>query len=218
MSQLRERNHESTSRSFRLGQGPKFVFPSTIEAMRRFSTQLKSVKPTSVAPQTERLLAALPYSSRKQEKPSSWMHRLFPNRVLSKLSAPDTLAKLFPPQPKFIPLESSPHASLRELHNDCVQYSSCPVCLSLHDKLPEEEWDSMQAIPGGTSRQTVGPKSRLRPSYTCPESGWPTHCSREHWEEDAKHQELIPALRQWIEDEHDAKCSRRHWEMAFPGN
>ncbi|CAB61770.1 Protein mss51 [Schizosaccharomyces pombe] len=39
--------------------------------------------------------------------------------------------------------------------------------------------------------------------YECPESGFPTHCNRTHWEQDKIHQSLIPKLRQINEDYHD---------------
>ena len=77
----------------------------------------------------------------------------------------------YPPQPEFHPLSESPHAELRATGKCATQFGSCPVCLDAKDVLPSEEWDALEAIPGGTSKREISPKSRLRPVHvrsSCP--------------------------------------------------
>lgn len=130
----------------------------------------------------------------------------------------ETMARLYPPKNIFYPLAKSPHPEIRAVARVAQEHSSCPVCLDQEDILPSTEWNDIARIPGGTSRLCAAPKSRLRPSFVCPDCGWPTHCSEEHYEQDKeRHKLFCETLRNWSIDEHDMKSGRRNWEMSFPG-
>lgn len=53
--------------------------------------------------------------------------------------------------------------------------------------------------------------------FECPDCGWPTHCSKEHWEMDEDHAKFCPRLREVNEDEHDLRSGRRMHEFELPG-
>lgn len=99
--------------------------------------------------------AALPY--RRSLVPQSEMGAL--GRLRNHLEARKTrpgrvdvekIAQFNQPKNEFYPLNKSPHSYLREMSANMVQYSSCPTCLSINDRLPEEEWNDIESIPGGT--------------------------------------------------------------------
>lgn len=107
------------------------------------------------------------------------------------------------PRQHFTALQDSPRADLRAMHDLAVRHSSCPVCLAAEDRLPSEQWDALETIPGGTGRREPSPKSRERPTFVCPDCGWPTHCSSEHHAMDReRHAPVCASLRQWTIDEH----------------
>lgn len=45
-------------------------------------------------------------------------------------------------------------------------------------------------------------------TFDSPEAGWPTHCSKEHYEQDDQHHLYAPRLREANEDEHDLRSGR----------
>ncbi|OBZ75941.1 Protein mss51 [Grifola frondosa] len=53
--------------------------------------------------------------------------------------------------------------------------------------------------------------------FECPDCGWPTHCSEEHWKEDEEHKKYCSRLREVNEDEHDLRSGRRLREFELPG-
>ncbi|KAF7793095.1 hypothetical protein EIP86_004202 [Pleurotus ostreatoroseus] len=53
--------------------------------------------------------------------------------------------------------------------------------------------------------------------FECPDCGWPTHCSEEHWKEDEEHRKYCGRLREVNEDEHDLRSGRRLREFELPG-
>ncbi|OMH79686.1 Protein MSS51, mitochondrial [Zancudomyces culisetae] len=56
-----------------------------------------------------------------------------------------------------------------------------------------------------------------RPKFECPDCGYPTHCSEEHWKKDTHHKEHVCGyLRQANEDEHDLRSGRKLVEFEFP--
>ncbi|WBW75018.1 mitochondrial cytochrome C oxidase assembly protein Mss51 [Schizosaccharomyces osmophilus] len=62
------------------------------------------------------------------------------------------------------------------------------------------------------------PISGKQVSFDCPESGFPSHCSKAHWEQDETHQALIPKLRQINEDFHDLARPNSFPQLAnLPG-
>ncbi|KAF8831708.1 hypothetical protein HHX47_DHR1000954 [Lentinula edodes] len=80
--------------------------------------------------------------------------------------------------------------------------ASCPVCASGHRHTYEHEHEK--------------PKVN-HVSFECPDCGWPTHCSEEHWKEDKEHEKYCSRLREANEDEHDLRSGRRMPEFELPG-
>ncbi|BEJ14093.1 hypothetical protein CspHIS471_0312670 [Cutaneotrichosporon sp. HIS471] len=85
----------------------------------------------------------------------------------------------------FHPLSKSPFKELREKGERISTYAICPVSYEKH-------------------HETKAVK------YECPDCGFPTHASRERWEEGhEEHAESCPRLREVNEDEHDLRSGRR---------
>src|ERR1043165_1870173 len=87
----------------------------------------------------------------------------------------------------FHPLSTSPFEDLQHRYKQICVHGSCPVCLS----------------------QESGVKNK--PKYECPDCGYPTHCSLEHYLQDKeqhKNSGSCLILRQSNEDEHDLRSGR----------
>lgn len=94
----------------------------------------------------------------------------------------------------FHPLSKSPIAELRDRASIINKYGVCPVC------------------------DTQGPDHHKHPpTYECPDCGYPTHCSEDHYHEgkDA-HQHICGILREQNEDDHDLRSGRTMKEFEFP--
>ncbi|KZT60378.1 hypothetical protein CALCODRAFT_465471 [Calocera cornea HHB12733] len=108
--------------------------------------------------------------------------------------------KLEPAKPKpileqddlFHVFSTSPIPAMRERAQVIKSMASCPVCLDVHG-----ENKSVQ--------------------YDCPDCGWPTHCSKEHHDQDTEHMKYCGRLREVNEDEHDLRSGREMWEFNMPG-
>ncbi|GJJ70371.1 mitochondrial splicing suppressor protein 51 [Entomortierella parvispora] len=97
----------------------------------------------------------------------------------------------------FHPLSKSPLAPVRTKAEWINAHGSCPVCKE-HDH-PEH-------------------KNSKRPVFECPDCGYPTHCSEEHYKADKEHHKHVCGiLREVNEDEHDLRSGRRMKEFEFPG-
>ncbi|KAF9281731.1 translational activator for mitochondrial COX1 [Mortierella alpina] len=95
----------------------------------------------------------------------------------------------------FHPLSKSPLAPVRAKAEWIVAHGTCPVC---KEHAPEE-------------------KSKA-PKHECPDCGYPTHCSEEHYNMDKEHHKHVcGTLREVNEDEHDLRSGRRMKEFEFPG-
>lgn len=92
----------------------------------------------------------------------------------------------------FHPLSESPFEDLRARAERVKMYSVCPI-----------------------SAEKYG--ERVRPSFDCPDCGWPTHKNRERWEEDKEnHAEFCGRLREVNEEEHDLRSGRYFPEFSIP--
>ena len=98
----------------------------------------------------------------------------------------------------FHPLSRSPFPALRERAEAIKKLAECPVCAA----------SKAQGHPHAEHR---------RVSYECPDCGWPTHCTEEHWHEDKEHAKYCSRLREANEDEHDLRSGRRMRELELPG-
>lgn len=96
-------------------------------------------------------------------------------------------APLLAPDDLFHPLSSSPIPAMRQKAERIKASAWCPVRPDLHV------------------------------AYDCPESGYPTHSSREAWESDREKAKYWPRLRESNEDEHDLRSGRPMNEFDLPG-
>ncbi|KAK0458441.1 zinc-finger of mitochondrial splicing suppressor 51-domain-containing protein [Desarmillaria tabescens] len=100
----------------------------------------------------------------------------------------------------FHPFSKSPIPAVRARGEVIQSMSPCPVCSS-QDR---DTHVHIEAQP-----KTV--------QFECPDCGWPTHCSEEHWKEDKEHEKYCSRLREANEDEHDLRSGRKMWEFEMPG-
>ncbi|KIM49265.1 hypothetical protein M413DRAFT_61031 [Hebeloma cylindrosporum] len=100
----------------------------------------------------------------------------------------------------FHPFSKSPFPALRARGEAIQRLAPCPVCASTH---------------AHTHAHTKAQPKAVK--FECPECGWPTHCTDEHWKEDVEHQKYCARLREANEDEHDLRSGRRMLEFELPG-
>ncbi|OMJ29115.1 Protein MSS51, mitochondrial [Smittium culicis] len=109
----------------------------------------------------------------------------------------------------FHPLSKSPIKAIVEKGKTITEFGVCPVC--------EEESNS---VSGNSSGNSSGKHvHKHKPTFECPDCGYPTHCSEEHWKKDLHHKkEVCGYLRTANEDEHDLRSGRRMVEFEFPSS
>jgi len=112
----------------------------------------------------------------------------------SKVIEPTPVAPIIASDDLFHPLSQSPIPTLRQKANRIKSLSLCPVSLDVYGE-------------------------HIHPEYDCPNCGFPTHATRERWEEGkAEHDEVCGRLREVNEDEHDLRSGRRMTEFDnMPG-
>ncbi|CAG8588076.1 11694_t:CDS:10, partial [Ambispora gerdemannii] len=122
--------------------------------------------------------------------------------ITSTSSFPTQTPQTSPPPPKpiltsdnlFYPLSRSPIPDIQNRAKIINTYGTCPICISQ----PQQQ-----------QRQSI---------YECPGCGYPTHCSKEHYEQDIEeHRKVCVWLREANEDEHDLRSGRKMTEFDFPG-
>jgi splicing suppressor protein 51 len=118
------------------------------------------------------------------------LFRKTPKPVFTQPPAPPLLSQ----NDLFHPLSQSPFPALVDKANRIKSVSLCPTSFEKHQE-------------------------RIRPAYDCPDCGWPTHASRERWEEGKEeHKEYCGRLREVNEDEHDIRSGRKMNEFEnMPG-
>lgn len=123
--------------------------------------------------------------------------------------APPRPTPLYNQDNLFHPLESSPIPALREKSKVIKSLAPCPVCLS----------HSHSHSGADTSTPTTTTPPKINPvSHSCPDCGFPSHCSPEHYQEGyEEHQEYCGRLREVNEDEHDLRSGRELGEFEMPG-
>ena len=119
-------------------------------------------------------------------------------------AAPASNAKEKPPvlsqDDLFHPFSQSPFPQIRARGEAIQKLAPCPVCAT-------ERCD-----------EHVHTKAQPRAvKFECPDCGWPTHCSEEHWRADEEHRKYCGRLREVNEDEHDLRSGRRLREFELPG-
>jgi len=100
----------------------------------------------------------------------------------------------------FHPFSKSPFPAVNARGEAIRKLAPCPVCASSHDHLHAHTKAQPKAV-----------------KFECPDCGWPTHCSEEHWEQDEEHKKYCSRLREVNEDEHDLRSGRRLREFELPG-
>ena len=99
----------------------------------------------------------------------------------------------------FHAFSKSPFPAIRARGEAIQKLAPCPVCA-------EEHHDHAHAH--------AQPKAV---KFECPNCGWPTHCSEEHWQADEEHRKYCGRLKEVNEDEHDLRSGRRLREFELPG-
>ncbi|KAL0947411.1 hypothetical protein HGRIS_013524 [Hohenbuehelia grisea] len=100
----------------------------------------------------------------------------------------------------FHPFSKSPFPAVRARGEVIQSLAPCPVCSASHTHAHAHNQAQPKAV-----------------KFECPDCGWPTHCSEEHWREDEEHQKYCSRLREGNEDEHDLRSGRRLREFELPG-
>ncbi|KAJ7074254.1 zinc-finger of mitochondrial splicing suppressor 51-domain-containing protein [Mycena amicta] len=100
----------------------------------------------------------------------------------------------------FHPFSKSPFPMLQSRAEAIKRLAPCPVCTTAHE----------------LGHPHAHPEPR-NVEFECPDCGWPTHCSEEHWKEDTEHEKYCLRLREANEDEHDLRSGRRMFEFELPG-
>ncbi|CEP11551.1 hypothetical protein [Parasitella parasitica] len=93
-------------------------------------------------------------------------------------------------------LSNSPLPEMKDRAAIVNKYGVCPVC---DTHLEKQE-------------------TKKRPTYDCPDCGYPTHCSEDHYKQgyQAHHAENCAILREINEDDHDLRSGRPMREFEFP--
>lgn len=120
------------------------------------------------------------------------------------------LFKKAPPRPEyqptlsqdnlFHPFSKSPFPAIVARGEAIKSLAPCPVCASHHDNVHAHTKAQPRAV-----------------AFECPDCGWPTHCTEEHWQADEDHAKYCSRLREVNEDEHDLRSGRRLREFDLPG-
>ncbi|KAH7929789.1 hypothetical protein BV22DRAFT_1080440 [Leucogyrophana mollusca] len=100
----------------------------------------------------------------------------------------------------FHPFSRSPFPAVQARGEAVQSLAPCPVCASTHKHVHAH----VKAQP-------------LAVKFECPDCGWPTHCTEEHWKADGDHSKYCSRLREVNEDEHDLRSGRKIHEFQLPG-
>jgi mitochondrial splicing suppressor protein 51 len=93
----------------------------------------------------------------------------------------------------------SPFPAVRARGEAVRSLAPCPICSEDH----EDDLEHPKPVPKAVA-------------FDCPDCGWPTHCSEEHWKMDKEHEKFCSRLREVNEDEHDLRSGRRLREFELP--
>lgn len=158
-----------------------------------------NLKPITTMLLRARLLPAAPQQLiRRPTATSRYIFNLLNRSSKSKstqeplpLLAEDNLFHIF---------SKSPFPAVRARGEAIQSLAPCPLCASSHNSLHSYTQAQPKAV-----------------KFECPDCGWPTHCSEEHWSQDTEHQKYCARLHEANEDEHDLRSGRRMREFELPG-
>jgi splicing suppressor protein 51 len=100
----------------------------------------------------------------------------------------------------FYPFSKSPFPAIHARGEAVKGVALCPICTS----------------PSGHVHTSTQAQIHLV-KFECPDCGWPTHCTEEHWKEDEEHAKYCSRLKEVNEDEHDLRSGRQIHEFELPG-
>jgi len=103
----------------------------------------------------------------------------------------------------FHALSSSPFPDLRARAKSIKRVCKCPACAAKSKPVPVDT-------------QTESSSAPKLVNFECPECGYPTHCTEEHWREDTEHSRYCGKLREVNEDDHDLRGRREKYEYYLP--
>ncbi|KAG1819578.1 zinc-finger of mitochondrial splicing suppressor 51-domain-containing protein [Suillus subaureus] len=98
------------------------------------------------------------------------------------------------------PFSKSPFPAIRARGEAIQSLAKCPVCTSGHCSTHVHTKSQSPAV-----------------KFECPDCGFPTHCSQEHWIADQEHKKYCSRLREVNEDDHDLRSGRKFREFEMPG-
>lgn len=131
---------------------------------------------------------------------NAYQRRLIFNFFRKNKQAPAQPGPILAEDNLFHPFSKSPFPPIRARGKAIEQLAPCPVCAGSHTHVHAHTQAQPRAV-----------------KFECPDCGWPSHCSEEHWKEDAEHQKYCQCLREANEDEHDLRSGRRLREFELPG-
>lgn len=123
----------------------------------------------------------------------------------SKVDVPKPPEPILTEDNLFHPFSKSPFPAIKARGEAIQKLAPCPVCAAAHHN------------HGGMHPHAYAQGQPKAVSFECPDCGWPTHCSEEHWREDEEHSKYCGRLREVNEDEHDLRSGRRLREFELPG-
>ena len=142
------------------------------------------------------LRPAVPHRFRRPPATSRYIFNFLNRSSKSKLLQEPLLTE----DNLFHPFSKSPFPAVRARGDAIQSLAPCPVCASSHNHLHPHTQAQPRAV-----------------KFECPDCGWPTHCSEEHWSQDTEHQKYCARLHESNEDEHDLRSGRRMCEFELPG-
>ncbi|KAI0363469.1 hypothetical protein BV20DRAFT_1007326 [Pilatotrama ljubarskyi] len=164
---------------------------------RRSCTRLSALRPTpSLSPRSPLLPLARPSVPASTRTFLSW----FKSKPKHGSQAQKDKQPILTEDNLFHPFSHSPFPAIRARGEAIRKLAPCPVCAAEHDLLHAHTKAQPKAV-----------------AFECPDCGWPTHCSEEHWKRDQEHQKYCSRLREVNEDEHDLRSGRRMREFEMPG-
>lgn len=110
----------------------------------------------------------------------------------TKPTTPPPPPPVLGPDDLFHPLSLSPFPEMQAKSTRIKSLAYCPSSLEKHGE-------------------------KLLVNFECPDCGYPTHASKERWEEDDEKGRYWPRLREANEDEHDLRSGREMTEFKLPG-
>ena len=123
----------------------------------------------------------------------------FKSKPAAKLNAAKRPEPILTEDNLFHAFSKSPFPAIRARGEAIQKLAPCPVCAAEH-----RDHAHAHAQPKAVR-------------FECPNCGWPTHCSEEHWKADEEHQKYCGRLKEVNEDEHDLRSGRRLREFELPG-